>query len=822
MKHQSITIPLSEMHPQGNVIKCTNLESTLPQGLVPVGCPIPSVEEPVRPLASAILRNGSETILFSSVNPPDGYSTLYVRRPDRLMPVKNLRGEVYCAIPQGHGWLVMTEFARYVVQAVDDAGVAWSVRHQDVRPPSVYLGAVYSGEASESTPSLALSDVDLSRSEAALGPSALKEISAMLLDCYNALCSRANASGAWIQPILARFHLIGEQGNRIYSSQPQLIGLGWQCCSELSVQCTNSGGTLLVPQFTLSAPMFALKASVWNLGSYADFTQAIEVEVTPQCHPVDFSALAAHRIVHPSLPQPVLTVALPGVTIDFASAEDARRALIARLADSLDRAASPIIKVAASQTDFSARNSSLLSPAADLKLINSALAKSASSATASQVNSENVALLASVSAPNSFIARCAVSSGNFVAWADITPLPAPPAFPLGESVPGSTELEWSGTVTVTMSDGSVRLSLIGYPAPMPLSLPPLVSYPDASAVKLEIWAENIGTETITHAEVPLSPAASGVRSLYISPSLQPVPLTPWEGSYPKAQTSDFAPGQRLPGAVISAATSNPGVPLGVSVIAHAPVVALSPSVKSQSSWDFSRSHLYAFSPHGIFALALRSGSAPPAASLIDPHPVSSGRCVAWTPSGVAALTDSGSILLVNASRASLFCTCANATHLAWVHAQQRLWALMPGGDIISHNLVTAERHRIRLPSSPGALHSSGARVWIETPHCLMVPSSAPAPATDVHWELRIPLPRPQPLRCISVTMSAASFSGSIRLATDGGPGAEASLPLLSLAVNGEVNAPIVAPVAGYPRRFISLSITGSVSPDFLIHSITLN
>lgn len=820
----AIRVPLRAISADGHTLRCHNLfESPASvdgvHGLIPVAATQTAVGRNLKPMAGLTLPSGVGCTLLRS---PDGTvpASLFVQTGSELTAIGQRLPAPLCAVADGCGWLVMTESGRLQIEAADSSGEEWTVRPLGTQPPDIRLSAVAAGELTGQTPPLTIKNVDFSRDAPFIPESELDSLSGALLTLYGSLCDRAAGNNAWIQPVIARYRLLDSAGNAIFTSEPALMTTdGWQCCETLTAECSKPAeGSLAIPPMTLKASMFTIALSVVSLGSYAPAADSIEICLTPQIHPVVSDAGLPYRIVRAATPSPALTTALPGTTASLADNSAARARDLMRIVARLDAACTRATAFStAVDVSHVVKNSLQLSFTAETAMIRRILTKNVSSGS----EPAGSTLLQSVAPPHSFIARSVATAGDAILWADITLLPGPASLPAAPPASGNEETEWTGNMRVTMADGTAVDSLIGYPMPMPAGLPPLVSYPDPKAVRLDLWINNIDSSEISHAGVDLTTSEDGSRAISLNPSLKPTSATPWTGStFPEAPAAASSIGSRHPGALVSARADAPGYPLGALLLTPAPVATVLPSVKSQSSWDFTRAHFHAFSPAGIFSVGLPADRRRIASSLTDPRGVSSSKLAVFTGSGIVALTDSRQLLRICGSRATTILDSANATSIGWEAEGNRLWLDTPEGlRIIS--LDTFRHHTRGLPADRVELLSLGPKLWISTTDSLGAAGERPAASTPVRWSARMPVGKPRRLSHACFVMAAGRFDGTIRIRTDAGAGAAQSFPILSLTISGEINAPITARLIGTARGFITIDIEADVSPDFILSEITL-
>lgn len=396
--------------------------------------------------------------------------------------------------------------------------------------------------------------------------------------------------------------------------------------------------------------------------------------------------------------------------------------------------------------------------------------------------------------------------------------------PYSSAIPLSETPEWSGTIMVTLADGSTALSPIGYPMPFPDAIPAFVCIPTPEAVSIDIWADNIDNGYTSHAKLRLTTDSSRSRAFFLNEQFEETKLSAISNSsHPVAIPGKLSFGQRKSGAIASALIESPLVPIGSLCVATAPITSVLPAAKSQSSWEISRCHLYAFSPDGIFALTLSADRTHPYATLIDPRGVTDSLLTSYTSSGVMAVTANRQLIAITASRVStLLSSNVDCEAIAWHPSGNSLWMLTSESTIRIFNLSQATSHCITLPHRPLSLRCMGATLIATSTHGFFDTDRVTNSERIISWRSRIPLPRASHPRILSIAMSASSFEGMVAVRFDSGAGIEQTLPWLKLSIAGEINSPLTArltPLANTP--YITITIDGIASPDFRLSSINL-
>ena len=409
--------------------------------------------------------------------------------------------------------------------------------------------------------------------------------------------------------------------------------------------------------------------------------------------------------------------------------------------------------------------------------------------------SGSAAILRRISVPGGFRAGVVTVSGDAVVWGDITVRQAPAAIPRHHSVSPPADTPWEGVLRLNLADGTTRSRAIASPLPIPSALPAVLCIPCPEATSVEMWVRKISDGSVSHALVTLSPSDDGSWAIAVSRSLEPTMLTPWIGSLPAGGNTPSDEGIRYPGAVVTASAERPYAPLGALLVTTEPIVALHPAVRSASSWDFTRTRLYAFSPAGIFSVAFSRGGNRPASALIDPQSVSRAGATAYTTSGIMALTDGGILLRVAGAATSRLLESVGADTLRW---------FIPADELRMKDSLTGAQSALELRSMQ--LHS------------LLGSDNGLIP---VKWSVRVPLGSARRVTGMRIAMAASRFKGSLELRGDFGAGTAASRRLISFAIDGEVNAPLTARVLAFPCSFVTLTIDGSASADMTVTGISL-
>lgn len=763
-------------------------------------------DEALHPVCNGYFGGGGEPWLLLT----DEANNLYVMHDGVTAKIGNVPEAVNCAVAFGDGWYVMTESSRFTLRR---SGGEWQIERDRFAEPQIYFSAVSHGTFYQSVKALTLENVDFSRSGTEIPEAEVKRITSSLLEAYAELTSRIAEAGLRLQPVLARAELLDREGRLLYASLPRLVAAagGWQCCSAVSAQCTKpSAAELAVPSMMLSAEAYGVGVSVDSLGSFDSAAATLRVILTPQDHPVDFGGEALWRIVHPATNTPALTVALPGTTAAWADKSAVRTARLRSVFDRFD-----FLKAHTATVEIKRGLSCELkfpqaaAAGTDAARIERALAREIS---ASGAGAGYKAALA-----GGFIAGCVAECGDTVVWGDITLVRALAAAPYG-AFHADRNIEWSGTLRITRTDGTVTDRLIGYPDRCPLSLSALTAYPDADVKRIDVWVNNLDTLTVGHAGCELQPSADGTCSLAVTPDLQPIGFEP-VSEFPETTSTAASLGRRLPGAVATAYSVQPLMPVAALEITPARISALAPAVRAQSL-DAARIKLYAFSPAGIFNITLTASRSAVTAILLDRRGAGEGP-VTFTPEGVYYTDSDGAIRRISGSRITRLPLKVKALSMAHDGATGRLLTIDAAGMVHALQPDTLARYRVGLPSPALSLTDVAGTLYLTAQTGLFVLADAGEEVTRVEYMGRVELPYPSRVIAIEVDMAAAKFKGDIALCTDGGPGPEYSVEIQRFDLDTPVNGPLIARIEAPSLRFVTVRVRGDVTPDFRLMHVSL-
>ena len=717
--------------------------------------------------------------------------------------VATLESEAACAVSYGTDSVVLMTAEGPDFIDYDAAAGLWHHRGPLPKFPAVRFVARKLGRLSAEVPQYLPKDGDLRRARV-LGLSDEKALKASLLGAYGQLCATASAAGGWIQPVMMRCRYVDDGGGVLYESVPVAVMLpdGGACIEPVDVAVSKRSLTdWTIEPFALEADVFDVSVVVPRLdigARWAARVAAIEILATPQLHPVDGSSLFSYRAMHPSSNEPLLRVTLPR------NASYGNAAALGRLVDRFDEAADVVtrIKMPHEGGTVTLTNDRAATPDDECARVNAVLERRMPAVDAR---------VRSFGAPHGFAASVCVSSGDAVVWGNVTRIPGTIA-DLSEYSLTCGDGAWTGCIEVVGASGLIAVNHIEGSAGAPLLFSPLLAYPDARATELRIYVRAASGAVMT-GRFDLVPTADGGHAVYVDAGFKPVALVDVADSLP-AQLPVEIPRAHLPGTIISATSANPLMPVSVLTVCADAISAITPAARSQSSWDFSRSHLYAFARSGIYAVSVGTSRRLVSSTLIDVRGIDSRCAPAFTPNGVVAATEH-ELLCVSGARARGLMRMGGVIGTGYDSSSGRLWAAV-GGDA----LVSVDLDRLTVATHVGAaglgvsVKSPGATAYLCGSDALMACADAVAAENEVRWALRRNIAGGR-LVAVEVGVRASNFTGCICLMADDCLQPDCAAPMISrFDVDGSVVSPLRFKVAMPRRRYLTISLEGQVSTDF--------
>lgn len=388
---------------------------------------------------------------------------------------------------------------------------------------------------------------------------------------------------------------------------------------------------------------------------------------------------------------------------------------------------------------------------------------------------------------------------------------------LASSVGGDGEY-WRAMVSVSFASGDECVVWSGEgEGGCPLMLSPLLCYPHEDAVEMTV-AVSCGGKVVRHT-FPLSTLSGSGYACYIDSALVPIQLRHEVNSFiiPSQNTSP-----RLERGCV--AVSRLDSPLRLTALAKAvdgDVVAVTPAVRSSSSWDFARAHFYAFATTGVFAISVNAARDALSAHLIDSRKVADKRVVAYMANAVYAVA-SGDLVAVTGSKSTTLRRGVSLSSIAWDSGGGLLWCVDNSASVLRlFDFENGSETTADVTKGVVVCHVGG-KLMLADGNRLSTVNYASHGSHKIEWSHTIHLPNPMRyLQSVTFFMSASWFDGTLSVRAHGGAGDMDSYPMTALEVKGEVNSPVAARIVASPRPYVTIVVEGEVSPDFRLHHVQL-
>lgn len=792
--------------------------------LVPVGIPKLFVDGEFKPFFSYKHAGGGESIFMTVGN------FLYVKLGDGVPEQLALLSSVpLSAVAIGNKVCIMTQSGPKWTK-FDSSTEKWIYLGLKPEFPVIRFSAIESRQFSASTAGRYLLG-DYTHWTGRLNDADTSAVTADLQGLYTELSSRAMQMGYYLQPVIVKYRLFDEMGVMLYESAPVLISLpsGFQCTSSLTANVGVEGGRYCnLEGFVVEATGFRLGIEAPELinSPWGDVVKSVEISISPQLHPVDYNVEASHRLENVTATSGVLRAYFPGMACEMVADTPRREKIVKTMIahfESHEKRLAVINRpfsggivegVTFEMVDYS-----------DVEKDCRSLVKMLSESQLKTVADDyQNAVMRAISIPHTFSAATAINSGDVISWGGITPIRYD-GYPIGLFTAETANGEWRANIKVTFAGGEETVVWKGEGTDnAPLSLTPVLSYPhpDASQMTVTVCYTEGVVRSRTFNLMPM-----GDRAIFIDTSFTPILLTDEQEAYiiPAVKNKrDFHSGTML--------TSLASSPMHITSVLQATqgqIVAITPAVRSSSAWDFARTHLYAFSTAGIYAVAINSSRNVIAAHLFDARGVLSGRAVVVTENAVIAVAG-GDLVRVSGSRGSTLISAAGFEAVGWNFLYRELWCIDNKGMVKVISSDGAYRRDIKVDNLYTSL---GGHLYLLSGGNLLDASvEEKCEETEIYWGARIlsdevvapltmrrmGLMRPQ---LISWQMFSSDAELQLSLRGDTGVGGDNSFPLVKMHVKGSLNAPIPARVIAPARQALVVEVSGKVSADTHFNSVQL-
>ncbi len=803
----------------GNATMCLNLRPSTGENssaLVAVGEPKTIAKSNATPFFMYNHANGDKSLFLKS-----GRVVSHIN-PDvedaQVTELATLPAEPRCAIASGDTVLIMTDEGVFRMICDNNSG-EWIIAGMMPELPPISIIAGVTSTFSTTIPARYLTG-GYTRFQGNLTIADTNGITQDLLAAYNDLNTKATNAGYYIQPVMASYRLSDLNGNVIYKSAPIMVTAddGFQCVKPIAVEVHASSGVfsnvqahnLTATGFRLGIVAPELTNSVWG-----KIVAKVEIMVTPQLHPIDFQAKASHRLESSGATTGILRMYLPGVANAMIPGIERMRERVVLTAESREEVSktaaiydSPLSGGIGTPGKTVLLDSlTQLSPKDETELLKKAIS-----------TSKRVipSLLREVNIPHSFTAGVAMTAGDAIAWGDVTPIKFN-GYPAGTFASKTGTGRWRACIKTTFgaTDECVVWHSEGA-TNAPIEFSPFISYPHPNATEMTIKV-SYDDGTISSRSFKLTPSKDGAFAYYLDSSFAPIVTdTPLEAYIIPAEVRNP---RRKSSTMMSSKGESP-LSINASIkVSQGRIVEITPAVRSSSSWDFARTHLYAFTSDGIYAVAIKGDRTVMSANIIEPRRVTSKDAVTVTPTCVYAIA-SGRLISVYGSKAMTVEKNYRFKGVGWCSTFNELWCITDDDKVLIMSSGNDGGFYFRDMSTPKTMFSVGGCLYISTNNCLADASQeVDLTAQNTEWKTRIDIggwgapllghrnrcPR---LTGISWRLSARNANATVSLRGDGGAGEANAYPLLTLRIKGEINNPVTARIIAPARQYVTASVKG--------------
>lgn len=616
-----------------------------------------------------------------------------------------------------------------------------------------------------------------------------------------------SATALW-QPVIAYARGIDREGNEVFSTEPVLLSHpdGQALAPSFNLLSADSRTTA---QLDIDIPCYTLELALPAGGGFAGAgVHTVEAYVSPLIHCVDIQgeitiqrprrAGAAHFCSVAFAPS-AFSPRIPGASAAMASLVAHARELCRH---------SQSLRVDASTAAVSLQADSIIAPDKIIARLKQIGAKAV----------EKVSYVeAYLSRPHAFTASSVATSSDTFVWAGLEVDRFDGWDPRAYAVKTAAK-SWHAFIKIDFADGSSRVKSAEGIDNAPMAFSPVLSYPAPDAVAMTIVTMVAG-QGVFSGRFALSPDVAGRRSVYVSPTLEPIVLSDVEEAYviptPTTRRLDFTE---------NVAIGHADSPLSLTAscrLTSGAVNAIAPMHFGQSSWDYGRTRFYVFTTRGIHMLSCDASRRNLSLSLIDNRIVNGHWALTDTEGGLAAIA-SGDIVLLKGSKVSRIADIPDATSLCWVHTDHELWCVTPTAV-----RIICFDHAYSSYSMPLSFEAqsvaAGCLVDQATKTVYRAGHGASASTVDILWEGTVDFHRlvRGPLR-LSALLSGTFTPLVITLRRLPMPGQTPATPDWQATLTGPLRAPFIARIHTLPAHAYTLTLRATATPTTLFQNITLS
>lgn len=768
---------------------CHNLRQSLDgKLLMPSPMPHEILKGSYTPFHHFIHSDGSITLFLYSGGT---ISTFKQNNHNNSTPteIATIGQEPHCGVNSGNTVYLMTDDGAYRID-FDAKSNRWLDLGLMPQFPAIKIMTSTTAEFSVSTASFSLSG-SYPHWQGSLNKNDQQLLTSTLLNAYSSLQNDAMTAGFFIQPVMTRYHLLDADDNVLFSSSPILVSAptGFQCVKQISLTsddfATINSTTIYASGFQIGVEAESLNSSPW-----AEVIANVVIETTPILDPINRSALAQCRFNFTSANSGEIKAFMPGSSITMVASTAPQERLITNAIGSFSSIATPLIRI-------------------PIPFLNGIIKLG--------ISPQSITGNVITNSPFRFTAGTSVQSGDTVLWGNIAYLrPYVPAIGNLVATTNNSSEFWRAFISVKFhnSDDIIVWSGEGENN-CPSTISPLLIYPQSDACEITIGI-SCGTK-IVRKTFPLTPLAGSDYAYYLHPTLAPFTITD-EAQVFVIPSQIETPGKKW-GEIAVAHASQPLLLTASQQISEGEIKAITPAVKSSSSWDFARTHAYAFTSAGIFATSVNANRTKISAHIIDNRRIATYQSVAFANDSVFAIA-SGDLISISGAKSSTLINQPDITSLAWHNASHLLLCTTNHDYMFLHDTARNIKSTCDAPANSYLYNYPGTPLLYNNVSLFVM--QQPSSATNIKWSHTITIPNPhQRVSLASFMISASQFDGTIAIRCHGGAGNENSYPVTTLNIKGAINTPIPMRIIALPRPYITIEINGNTSSDFELHSIQL-
>lgn len=316
---------------------------------------------------------------------------------------------------------------------------------------------------------------------------------------------------------------------------------------------------------------------------------------------------------------------------------------------------------------------------------------------------------------------------------------------------------WTAVTTVTMADGSRRVTTDSGDGRAPLTFNPVVSYPSAEAVTMQI-AVSAGGE-VRSETFALRPSADRRRAVAVDSRLVPFELTATAGALTVG--ADAPAVWRHEGMLAVGTEGGEFATVDVSALGRVRHIAV--ARHSQGAWDYGRARFLVFTDSGIHSLAVAADGRSASLSRIDTRAVAAAEAVADTGDSICAIA-SGMLVEISGTKVATLGSVGRSRALAHDAVRRELWLVDGTDEVTVVRRDDLRRYTLGLTLDPSQTSQVGCRSFVgDGTDTFEAGSSGRAVAVDIAHATRLRSPAEGIVRGISLEMSGTAAGCTLQV-----------------------------------------------------------